>query len=81
METLSATHPDTFHLSLFSLSLSQTLTVSVSLLTSVPQPRLFFVAFASVRIHLLYIYIPHPKSTDALCRYCAVLCCTVLHEA
>lgn len=80
METLSATHPDTFHL--FSLSgLSHCLSLSLSLLTSVPQPRLFFVVFASVRIHLLYIYIPHPKSTDALCLSCAVLCCTVLHEA
>lgn len=62
--------------SLFGLSLC----LSVSLLTSVPQPRLFFVVFASVRIHLLYIYIPHPKSTDALCWYCAVLYC-MKHEA
>lgn len=66
METLSATHPDTFHL--FSLSgLSHCL--SVSLLTSVPQPRLFFVVFASVRIHLLYIYIP-PTPSAYTVLYC-----------
>lgn len=79
----SPRHVPSFSLSL-SLSLSESLSLSLSpsvpLLTSVPQPRLFFVVFASVRIHLLYIYIPHPKSTDALCWYCAVLYC-MKHEA
>lgn len=75
----SPRHVPSFSLS-ESLSLSHTVSHFLPLLTSVPQPRLFFVVFASVRIHLLYIYILHPKSTDALCWYCAVLYC-MKHEA